>query len=943
MGALIAGPALAQEGGASQSEAKKLETVTVTGSRIRSVDVETSQPIFTVTQADIQKTGLVNVGDILQNLTSAGTPTFSKAAVLISNPEQGGQYINLRNLGENRTLVLVNGKRWATSLDGYTDMSTIPASLIERIDVLKDGASAVYGSDAIAGVVNIILKEHYNGAEASGYVGQNDGTDGTQQSYSFTMGSASEKTSVMFNASYTKEEAIWARDREITRYTYGPNHIEDGLSATGPWGRFRNVSATGGATGPTYVLNHTGSWDGKGVGEDSRFLSSYHSGVNVPDDYYNPSDQMNWSPENKLKTIFAAGSHKFNDYVAFKANAMYAERDNTRQVAGYPLNSLSQPTHPVYISKDSYYNPQPGQDLFFYRRTIELPRVTEGNVKSYHLDAAFEGAFEVGQRVWNWDVGFDYNKYDYVETNSGNLNLLNLQQALGPSFLNGNGVVQCGTPTNPISLEGCVPFNILGGPSASTPQALQYINARGQSTMQSLSKDYTANITGGLFDLPAGEVALAAGFEHRQVSGYDHPDQLSSSGWSTDLAGGGTNAQYHTNEYYLEVSVPVLKDLPGAKELAFDVASRYSNYSNFGHTTNNKYSFTWKPLDDLMVRGTLAKGFRAPTLGDTFGGGSQSFDSYTDPCDARFGAAATDPSVAATCAAAGVPATFRQTDAAGNPVSARNTQSTTPFNAGVGNATLKPETSLGRTAGLVYSPSWVPGLDVYLDWYDIRIVNQITAVGANYVLNQCYVSEVQSFCNDFQRDPVTHAVIDLNRGNLNLGSLRTSGYDFRVNYRLPEFSFGKFAVSLDSNYLKSYDQRSTSDSDIIGYAGQWGLPRVRANVGLDWSLKEWGATWTMRYYGAFRDDCWDENECNQPNYESPSWSGIGANRKGASVYNDVQFRYSLPWNGTISFGVRNVFDKQPTITYAVSNSSTASLDPTLDIDRYFYLQYNQRF
>jgi len=934
-------PAFAQD--ANQADAKKLETITVTGSRIRSVDVETSKPVFTMTQADIQKTGLTNVGDILQNLTVAGSPTFSKASVLTSNSEEGGQYINMRNLGENRTLVLVNGKRWATSLDGYTDMSTIPAALIERIDVLKDGASAVYGTDAIAGVVNIILRDHYNGAEATAYVGQNDGNDGGQKAASFTMGSTNEKTSVMFNASYNKQDAVWAKDREITRYTYGPNHAEDGLSGTGPWGRYLMVSPTGGPSGSSHVLNHTGSWDGVGVGQDSRLPSSYHTGVNFPNDYYNPSDQMMWSPKNELKTIFASGSHQFNDYVTFKTNAMYAERDNTRQVAGYPLNSLSQPTHPVYISGQSYYNPQPGKNLFFYRRTIEIPRVTDANVKQFHWDAGLEGAFELGKRTWNWDVGFDYNKYDYTETNTGNLNLLNLTQALGPSFLNSSGVVQCGTAANPIALGQCVPFNILGGPSASTPEALAYINARGQSTQQSLTKDYTANITGGLFDLPAGEVAMAAGYEHRQISGYDRPDQLSASGWSTDLSGGGTSAKYHTDEFYLELNVPVLRDLPGAKELSVDIASRYSDFSNFGSTTNNKYSVLWKPIDDLMVRGTFSKGFRAPTLGDTFGGGSQTFDYYTDPCDAKFGYTS-NPQVAAACKAAGVPANFRQTNSAGLAITSPNTQGTSPFNAGVGNANLVPETSLGRTAGFVYSPSWVPGLDVSLDYYDIRIVQQITAVSANYVLNQCYVSDVDKFCNDFQRDPVTHAVINLNRGNLNLGSLRTSGYDLGIHYRLPEFGFGKFAINLDSNYLKSYDERSTSESDIQGYAGQWSYPRNRANLAIDWSRNEWGATWNMRYYGAFRDLCYDENECNQPNYQSPNWDyGVGANRKGASVYHDMQVRYSLPWKGTISFGVRNVFDKQPTITYTVDNSSTAKLDPVLDIDRYMYLQYTQKF
>ncbi|MEG0886680.1 MAG: TonB-dependent receptor plug domain-containing protein, partial [Janthinobacterium sp.] len=177
--------ASAQEAAAGATTLDRLE---VTGSRIRSVDVETAQPIFTVSSEDIKRSGLVSVGDILQNLTVSGTQTFSKAAVLASNPEQGGQYANLYNLGEMRTLVLVNGKRWSSSLAGFTDMSTIPSSLIERIEVLKDGASAIYGSDAIAGVINIILRKDFEGAEASVYYGQNSGGDGAKTQYNLTLG-----------------------------------------------------------------------------------------------------------------------------------------------------------------------------------------------------------------------------------------------------------------------------------------------------------------------------------------------------------------------------------------------------------------------------------------------------------------------------------------------------------------------------------------------------------------------------------------------------------------------------------------------------------------------------------------------------------------------------------------------------------------------------------
>ena len=646
----------------------------------------------------------------------------------------------------------------------------------------------------------------------------------------------------------------------------------------------------------------------------------------------------------QLKSVFTSGSYVFNDYVTFKATGMYSERDSSTQTAGYPLNSASQPTFPVYVSGDSYYNPVPGQDEYFTRRIVELPRVSEESAKSFHFDAGFEGAFQVGNYSWNWDAGFDYNKYDVDTKGTGNINLLNLKQALGPSFLNSAGVVQCGTPGAPIALSQCVPFNILGGPSASTPAALKYIDALEQSTLQSLTKDYTANITGGLFEMPggAGTFSFAAGVEHRDVSGYSNPDELASAGYTTDLAAGATSGRYNTNEAYIEFNIPVLKDLPGARELSFDVASRYSHYSNFGGTTNNKYSFQWVPFDDLKVRGTFAKGFRAPTLDDTFGGGSQTFDYYTDPCDVNFGSTA-NPTVAAACKAAGLPANFTQTDAAGKPVSGPDSQGTTPFNTGAGNANLKPEHSTSRTVGLIYSPSYVGGLDFTLDFYKITVTNVITAISADYVLDQCYVFSVQSYCGQFSRD-ANGQVVGLNRGNANLGSLDTAGYTFGVHYRLPDFSFGKFAINFDSNYLKNYTTTSEAGAPPQDYAGTYGFPRLRSNLSVDWQLGKWGATWTMRYYGAIRDACVFDGECNQPNYQGPSWPyGIGANRKGALTFNDAQARYELPWKANVAVGIRDIFDKHPTTIYTVNNSSTGLIDPTQDLGRYFYVQYNQKF
>ncbi|AMJ56160.1 MULTISPECIES: TonB-dependent receptor [Stenotrophomonas] len=953
--------ASAQEAAAGATTLDRLE---VTGSRIRSVDVETAQPIFTVSSEDIKRSGLVSVGDILQNLTVSGTQTFSKAAVLASNPEQGGQYANLYNLGEMRTLVLVNGKRWSSSLAGFTDMSTIPSSLIDRIEVLKDGASAIYGSDAIAGVINIILRKDFEGAEASVYYGQNSGGDGAKTQYNLTLGAVGERSSIMLGASYTKEDPVWAKDRALTRYGSGPNHAEDSLSPAGPWGRFTDPRAAGTAGAGAYnskgvwvpntwAINHTGSWDTPiGVGADSSDMANYHL-ING-DDYYNATQQMMLNQGSENKSVFAAGTYDINDNMRFKSTVMYSERDSKRQIAGYPLTGTSQKNFPVALSKDSLYNPMGVDILGWGRRIFELPRTSENNVKSFHFDAAVEGTFDFNDRPFDWDVGLNYNQYDVTETARGNINLLALQKALGPSFINSAGVAQCGTSANPIALGTnaalgqCTPFDVLGGASAATPEALTYINTLLNATSQSKSKQYFANITGGLFDMPgdAGEFAFAAGYEHREVSGYDHPDALSSAGYTTDLAAGAASGKYKANEFYLEFMIPLLKDLPGAQELSLDVASRYSDFDKFGDTINSKFSLTWRPINDLLVRGTYGEGFRAPTMDDTFGGGSQTFDKFTDPCDAQFGMLS-DARVAARCQSEGLASTYRQTDAAGKPITARDTQANAAFQSGVGNDQLQPETSKTRTVGMVYSPSYVPGLDVSLDWYKITVDNVITGVSANYVLGQCYQNGVAQFCDQYGRDATTGQVTSLSRGNANLGSLETEGYNFGVRYRLPETAVGTFGVNLDANYLTAYRQQSTKGAEWDNYAGYWNFPRVRATLGLNWAKDTLSANWGMRYYGGFRDYCYDDGvECNEPNYQTPNggWGGgEGANKKGAIVYHDVSVTWQAPWDGSVTVGARNVFDKQPPITYSVTNSSASQIDPMLDYDRFLFIQYNQRF
>ena len=257
----LGGVSLGMQAAIAQTTDAPLQRVEVTGSRIRQVDLETAQPVQVMTQEQIQKSGLITVGDILNQLSSAGTPDFSRGGALTSNRENGGQYISLRNLGSNRLLVLVDGKRWTQTVDGYTDMSTIPSAMIDRIEVLKDGASSIYGSDAISGVVNIILKKRLEGGQLSLYTGQNDKADGRGKDFSISYGANSEKTSLMFGFSHTEQGAVFARDRAITGTPKGPNHPTAGLGV-GPWGEVLDTNQSD----FDLVLNHTGGAGGNGVG-----------------------------------------------------------------------------------------------------------------------------------------------------------------------------------------------------------------------------------------------------------------------------------------------------------------------------------------------------------------------------------------------------------------------------------------------------------------------------------------------------------------------------------------------------------------------------------------------------------------------------------------------------------------------------------------------------
>ncbi|MBU8977034.1 TonB-dependent receptor [Lysobacter sp. MMG2] len=938
--------AMAQESG---KDATTLDSLVVTGSRIRSTDVETQQPVISLTRAEIQKQGFTSIADIVQNISAAGTPAISRADALSSGEETGGQYVDLRNLGPERTLVLIDGKRMGITSAGYSDLASIPTSIVERVEVLTDGASAIYGSDAIAGVINIITRKNFDGAEASAYLGQYDQGDGSKQVYNFLIGSSGERSAVALGVEYSKEDPVLAKDREFSAHPMGPSHpvpdIYNGRIRANGWSATTQKGRMIDGDGTSWTVNPNG---------DPTNFADFH--VTDPlHDYANTNQQMFLQTGLERRSLFANGRFDVNDSVAFKADALYTHRETLQQIAGYPYQSS---VYGTPLSADSYFNPI-DEDVDFLRRTWEVPRQTRSELTTYRFTGGFEGSFEIADKPWDWDIGYLYNQNKGVKTGTGNLFLPNVENAVGPSFRGRDGAIHCGSPG--AEIEGCVPWNPLAAYGMNAPGSLTsdgalraYLFPTSHGTSDTETTVYSANISGVLAELPAGDLSMATGVEHRREQALFEPDAMDQSGLTTDLAGSTTSGGYSLDEVYLEFLIPVLADLPGAKELTFNVAGRYSDYSTFGDTVNSKFGLKWKPVDDLLVRGTYATGFRAPTVSDLYGGTTETFDNLTDPCDSSFGAASRNPSVAARCAADGIPSTFRQEASGGVAATGPGTQTNYTYLSG-SNPNLTPETSKSYTFGLVWSPSFAEGLNVSLDWWKIHIDNVIASETVTSILNQCYLLGIEASCDRFERAGggnrnvlKRYQVIDATRTLINGGYQETAGYDFALSYKLPETSFGQFKIDWKSTYV-DYLEYKRDNEDVTpvqqynGWADSEGVNyRVRSNLGMGWTLGDWSANWNMRYYSGAKEACAYDESCDNPGFVSSYTQAQAVRNFGSNTFHDMQVSYHTPWNATVAIGANNVFDHEGPIMYSKPDSSFV-YNGGFDIGRFWYLKYQQSF
>jgi iron complex outermembrane recepter protein len=986
------GSAFAQDTASDQEQASELDRVEITGTRIRQVDVETAAPVLTITRAEIEKQGFQSASDILQNISAMGAPPLTRAQPLSAGEAAGGTFISLRNLGAQRTLVLLNGKRMGVTTGGLADVSTIPAVAIERIEVLKDGASSIYGSDAIAGVINIITRTNYEGATGSVYFGQYDQGDGGITTGEFAIGFRGDKGSLSIGAEWGEEEKVAASDRPFSAFPRSNIHPTDGWTVVHQGGGYvrggtRVVLRPGGnPLNPADFVPQN-----LFTGSCNPALGATEANGCVPGltlDKSNTNEQTDLRTPLERKSLYVDGVYDINDNVRFRTNLLYANRVSSRQVAGFPFQSLQyapfRQNTGLGVSATSYFNPTPGTAITnWWRRAWEVPRVSESDLSTYRFSGGFEGSFDLADRMFDWDVSYLRNRNKQAQDTFGNLNLLNVQAAVGPSFLNTTtNQVQCGTAAAPIALSQCVPWNPFlpfgreGLGSLTNNAALQkFLFQNENATSETTTTVISANLTGSIVSMPAGDLGFAIGYENRKEDGEFIPDALASTGGSTNLASGRTSGSYSVDEIYAELQVPILADKAFANELSLNVASRYSDYDTFGETTNNKFGLKWKPIESLLLRATYADGFRAPTINDLFGGGSDTFAFFTDPCDTNFGASRTNPTVRQNCInglrdgngnvigamGATLANSYRQLGQGFIPVAVPNSQTPVPFRT-VATPTLQPEESKSQTIGVAWSPTFVEGLYMSLDWWKIRIDNTIIGDAATNQLEDCYVRGIAARCL-FTRDPVQGYVNTMRLPSFNAGFRKVEGFDFDVSYRLNTDNWGNFRVVSNTTYTVKDYFTSTDDPQVaistVGRAATGQLQtafRIRSNLNLGWDKGNFGVSWNARYFSSISESCTyflagatsPSLECNDIGF-APNGRLTGTTSQltrrtvhGSNTFHDVQVRWNAPWDATISVGANNVFERYGPVMYTQPNANV-SYYGGFDIGRFWYMRYTQRF
>jgi len=900
-----------------------IEEVVVTGSRIKRSDSSSISPISVLTAEDLAVSGNLTLENFIQDMPSVNGGDFGGG---VNNGNPGLATVSLRGLGPNRTLTLVNGKRFASaSVNGFVDLNTIPTAIVDRIEVLRDGASTVYGSDAIAGVVNIITKKDFEGVELELGYDVTDENDGEMINASAVFGHAFDKGNFVVSAQINKRDDIRQGDRDFSACPFFDDGVQTicGGSPTTTPAQFTPLGADSAIGG--HVLDADGTTVRPFDAARDSFNFAALSYLTTPQDVYSAYAAANY----ELFEAPVLGAVNAN----LEMNFTNRESDQLLAPVGTFGGWITSQEHTDNPFGDVLCAGNPlctaPQDVATSRRLTESGgRLFTQDVNTWRIGTGLDGSFQNG---WTWDVNYTVAKWEDSQRDEGRPNRPNIENMMDPTL--------CAAATN-----GCPgvynPFISDSMNAAQVAYGFVGVNTKNESTLNVFQVNVAGDMGG--FELPGGPIGWALGYENRRENAASKPDGGAAIGAIAFTPGNVTSGGFKVDEFYGELVLPILSGAPMAEVLTLEASARSTDV-DFLDKSNSvfKVALEWAPIDDIRFRGTFSEGFRAPNISELFLGIQQSAESYTDPCR-NYGTSGTDANTVANCQAEGLApdfnlATFQATTLQG------------------GNPNLQPETSESLTIGLVLTPRFLEALVVTIDYFDIEITDAVGSAPTSEVISACYASAGFS-------DPLCALIVGpafpgvdetpspgaptRRNSNLqisgvlqsaaNLATYNTSGIDFHINYGL-ETGAGLFDFRVTGTYLSEYDYLPFTGGELIQLAGLFGGDPAFGNPAAF-------AEWQVNYGVTFTRDVWGANLTARYMSETVDIDAAPANLSNiadAITYLDVQGYYN--WKDVrFTLGVRNLTAEDP--PYVTSYDDMNTLQFSYDTQgRYMYARASVRF
>jgi len=913
------------------AEESTIEEVVVTGSRITRSNFESASPLDMVTSADLEATSVISVDEYLKRL-----PTFAnyQQDANINNGGDGGKFVNIRGLGFKRTLVLINGRRAPGSFFGggssdlgAVDLNTIAMPMVERVEVLKDGASAIYGSDALAGVINIITKSDFEGVQlqADGSWGSND-WDADTSTLSMLLGTVNDRGSAQMSLVYANQDELLQGERKWAQDALWPIQQPDGSFQSEALGssNSRRIRITEFDQASRDILTNAGI-------TTTNFITDETTGQARP---FAGGDVYNYAPINALITphkryqIAGQAQYEITDTVSAFGEAAYTRRTSHQRLApdaSFATDTFagtgewndfvpaSNPFNPFGVNPSNPYGIS-GQNVRINRRFEESGgRLYSQSVDSLRMVAGLRGEIE---NAFDWEVSYIYGEGEGV-TETQYLHRFDRWATI---------VDPAACSADPACVAATGPENALNpfAPFGSISQAeIGYLMANSlKDQYKNRMQDFNLVLTGEFGELPGGAMGWSAGYEWRKENAQFIPDEFIGGGLTTGGAADPLKGSYSVDEVYAEMLFPLIADAPFARSFDIEAAIRYSDYGGtVGDTTNGKIGVNWAITDGFRVRSVYSTGFRAPNIVEQVAGQSTTFPIVEFPCefyDIRDDATS---NIQSNCAAAGIPPGFEL----GFQWQSAYTLDPDPE--------MKPEESKTWTFGVVWTPEFVEGLRVSADWWDYKIDGFIDAPDFNGLLRNCLNASDQTTslaCSYFlgadgiagtsdgtgvYPDDVVPDDAESEFGNL--GTVETSGLDLAADYTRPvEWGFiDLFEMNFVATYLDQYKETfpGSGTRDMKGTAGDedgFGVfPEWRWNATAAVSSQAWRFAYTLRWIDSARDLLRPANITDAPKADS-------------ILYQDLMGSYT--WRQTtLSLGIENLADEDPPRFHSAFNANTA--------------------